>query len=37
MRQIIERLFRGNLPFINEESIVEFPNGSGTSSSTNML
>lgn len=25
MRQIIERLERGNLPFINEESIVEVP------------
>ena len=25
LKQIVERFQRGNLPFINEESIVDFP------------
>jgi hypothetical protein len=33
LQQVIERLYQGNLPFINEDSVVEFPSG-GTSAGT---
>jgi hypothetical protein len=32
LKQVIERYLRGNLPYINDESIVEFPQGGGPSS-----